>query len=217
LTQVVAVVAGEGNKALFRSLGVDLIVDGGQSMNPSAEDLIREVERAVARSVIILPNNSNVIMTAEQTLGLTGREVHVVPTRSIQAGLSAAVVYERRSPGYENARMMRAAVENVVSGEVTRAVRDSLVDGLQVKAGDFIGLIDERIVVTAPDIEAVVHDLVSKMVTSDSEMLTLLTGEDVDSTSMEGLIDELREHYPSVEIDVREGGQPYYPVLLAAE
>jgi uncharacterized protein len=218
LTQVVAVVAGEGNKALFRSLGVDLIVDGGQSMNPSAEDLIRAVESAVARSVIILPNNGNVVMTAEQTLGLTGREVHVVPTRSIQAGLSAAVVYERRSPGYENARMMREAVENVISGEVTKAVRDSLVDGQQIKAGDFIGLIDDRVVVAAPGIGAVVDDLVAKMLAGgDREMLTVLTGEGMDSATLDGLVEKLQERYPSVEIDVREGGQPYYPVLLAAE
>ena len=210
-------VAGEGNKALFRSLGVDLIVDGGQSMNPSAEDLIRAVERAVAHSVIILPNNGNVIMTAEQTLGLTGREVHVVPTRSIQAGLSAAVVYERRSPGYENARMMRAAVEHVASGEVTRAVRDSLVDGMQVKAGDFIGLIDEHVVVASSDIQAAVDELVAKMLTAGQEMLTVLTGEGLDAAGAEQLVAHLRERYPSVEIDVREGGQPYYPVLLAAE
>ena len=217
LTQVVAVVVGEGNKALFRSLGVDLIVEGGQSMNPSAEDLIRAIERAVAHSVIILPNNANVIMTAEQTLGLTGREVHVVPSRSIQAGLSAAVVYERRSPGYENARMMGAAVEKVVSGEVTRAVRDSLVDGLQIKAGHFIGLIDEHVVVAAPEIQVAVDELAARMLTGGRELLTVLTGEGLDGATAEALVGRLREQYPSVEIDVREGGQPYYPVLLAAE
>ncbi len=217
LTQVVAVVAGDGNQALFRSLGVDLIVDGGQSMNPSAEDLIRAVERAVAHSVIILPNNANVVMTAEQTLGLTGREVHVVPTRSMQEGLSAAVVYERRSPGYENARMMRSAVENVASGDVTRAVRDTLVDGLQVKTGDFIGLIDGRVVATAPDMQPVVDNLVARMLTGDREMLTVLLGEGLDPAGAEELVSRLRERYPLVEIDVREGGQPFYPVLLAAE
>ena len=143
LTQVVAVVAGEGNKALFRNLGVDLIVEGGQSMNPSTEDLMRAVEKATAPSVLILPNNSNVIMTAEQTLGLTEREVIVVPTRSIQAGLSAAVAFDKRKPGAMNAKEMRAAIDGVVTAEITRAVRDSLVDGVQIKAADFIGLIDD--------------------------------------------------------------------------
>ena len=178
LTQVVAVVAGEGNKALFRNLGVDLIVDGGQSMNPSTEDLMRAVEKAAAPSVIILPNNGNVIMTAEQTVGLTDREVLVVPSRSIQAGLSAAVAYEQapvratRTP-----RMMRAAVDRRGHGEITRAVRDSLVDGVQVKAGDFIGLIDDKVVVAAPDLEPVVDDVVARLLDGGREMLTALIGE----------------------------------------
>lgn len=217
LTQVVAVVAGEGNKAVFRSLGVDLIVDGGQSMNPSAEDLLKAIERAVAPSVVVLPNNSNVIMTAEQTVGLTGREVHVVPTKSIPAGLSAAVAYERRLSGLENAQTMREAIENVVSGEVCQAVRDSLVDGVQVKAGDFIGLIDERVVVAAPDIVPVVKDLTARMLGPGREMLTVLIGQGEDAERVQALVESLRDEYPLVEIDVREGGQPYYPVLLAAE
>ncbi len=137
LTQVVAVVAGEGNKALFRNLGVDLIVEGGQSMNPSTEDIMRAIEKAGAPSVIILPNNGNVIMTADQTVDLTEREVFVVPSRSIQAGLSAAVAFDKRRPGAENAKDMRAAVEGVATAEITRAVRDSLVDGVQVKSGRF--------------------------------------------------------------------------------
>jgi DAK2 domain fusion protein YloV len=216
-TQVVAVVAGEGNKAVFRSLGVDLIVDGGQSMNPSAEDLIRGIERASAPSVIILPNNSNVIMTAEQTLGLTGRQVYVVPSRSIQAGLSAAVAYERRSPGKENAKRMRAAIENMSAGEVTRAVRDSLVDGVQIKAGDFIGLIDDHVVVAAQEIEPVVEDMIERLVDGSRETLTVLLGEGEDAARAAVEIERLRGRYTFVDIDVREGGQPYYPVLLAAE
>ena len=126
-------VAGEGNKRLFRNLGVDFIVDGGQSMNPSTEDLMRAIDKARAPSVIILPNNSNVIMTAEQTTALSDRDIQVVPSRSLQAGLSAAVAYERRNDGGTNARDMRAALEAVVTGEITRAVRDSLVDGVQVE------------------------------------------------------------------------------------
>lgn len=217
LTQVVAVVAGEGNKALFRSLGVDLIVDGGQSMNPSAEDLIRAVERAVAPSVVILPNNSNVVMTAEQTIGLTGREVYVVPTNSIQAGLSAAVAYERRSPGDANAEEMGAAIQYVVTGEVTRAVRDSLVDGVEVHAGDYIGLLDDHVVAASRDMRTVVDDLVARLLEGDRETLTALLGAEEDAREAAVLIEEARERYPSVEIEVHEGGQPYYPVLLAAE
>ena len=178
LTQVVAVVAGEGNKALFRNLGVDLIVEGGQSMNPSTEDLMRAVERATAPSVIILPNNGNVIMTADQTVGLTDREVIVVPSRSIQAGLSAAVALDRRRPGAENAREMRAAIEGVVTAEITRAVRDSLVDGVQVKAGDFIGLMDDRVVLAGEELEPVLTDVVARLLDGGRGLLTALIGEE---------------------------------------
>jgi len=217
LTQVVAVVAGEGNKALFRSLGVELIVDGGQSMNPSAEDLMRAVDKATSPAVVILPNNKNVIMTAEQTVGLTDRQVYVVPTTSIQAGLSAAVAYERRNPGEKNAEEMAAAVANVLAGEVTRAVRDSLVDGVQIRAGDCIGLIDDHVVVASPVMREVVTDVLDRLLQQGRETLTVLLGDEDDAEEAERLIEEARERYPLVEIDIHQGGQPYYPLLLAAE
>jgi DAK2 domain fusion protein YloV len=217
LTQVVAVVAGEGNKALFRSLGVDLIVDGGQSMNPSAEDLMRAVDRAVAPSVVILPNNGNVIMTAEQTMSLTGRKVYVVPTSSIQAGLTAAVAYEKRSPGEANADEMAAAIANVVTAEVTRAVRDSLVDGVQVHADDYIGLMDDHVVVASSDMGDVLSDLLRQLLEGGRETLTVLLGTEEEARQAALLVKEVLERYPSVEFEVHEGGQPYYPVLLAAE
>jgi DAK2 domain fusion protein YloV len=217
LTQVVAVVAGEGNKALFRNLGVELIVDGGQSMNPSTEDLALAVESAKAPSVVILPNNSNVIMTADQTVKLTDREVLVVPTRSIQAGLTAAVAYDKRNPGAENARDMSAALENVVTAEVTRAVRDSSLDGVEIKAQDFIGLVGDRVVIASDDLEPVVEQVVARLLDGGREVLTVLLGNEESVHRAAEVVDHLRGRYPEVEIDVHEGGQPYYPLLLAAE
>jgi uncharacterized protein len=217
LTQVVAVVAGEGNKTLFRNLGVDLIVEGGQSMNPSTEDLVRAVERAAAPAVIILPNNSNVIMTAEQTVGLTEREVLVVPTRSIQAGLSAAVAFDKRSSLTVNAKEMRAAIEGVVTAEITRAVRDSFVDGVQIKTGDFLGLIEDRVVVAAAELAPVVEDVVTRLLDGDRGLLTALLGAEEDAERVGAILEKLREVYPTVEIDLHRGGQPFYPVLLSAE
>ena len=217
LTQVVAVVAGEGNKLLFRNLGVDLIVEGGQSMNPSTEDLMRAVERATAPSVIILPNNGNVIMTADQTLGLTAREVIVVPTRSIQAGLSAAVAFDKRKTGVVNAKEMRAAIDGVVTAEITRAVRDSLVDGVQIKAADFIALVDDRVVAAADELEPVLSDVVGRLLSGNRGLLTALLGNEEDAERAAAALEKLREAYPSVEIDLHRGGQPFYPVLLSAE
>ena len=217
LAQVVAVVAGEGNKLLFRNLGVDLIVEGGQSMNPSTEDLMRAVERATAPSVIILPNNGNVIMTAEQTPGLTEREVIVVPTRSIQTGLSAAVVFDKRKPGAVNAKEMRAAIDGVVTAEITRAVRGSLIDGVQIKAADVIGLIDDRVVVAGDEVEPVVADVVGRLLDGGRGLLTALLGLDEDAARAAAALEKLRETYPLVEIDLHQGGQPFYAVLLSAE
>ena len=217
LTQVVAVVAGEGNKALFRNLGVGLIVEGGQSMNPSTEDLMRAVEKAAAPSVIILPNNGNVIMTADQTVGLAGREVFVVPSRSIQAGLSAAVVLDKRKSGSENVKEMRAALEGVATAEITRAVRDSLVDGVQVKAGDFIGLMDDKVVTAGPELERVVEDVVGRLLDGDRSLLTALIGDEENAEQAEAILDKLRLAYPQVDFDLHDGGQPFYPVLLSAE
>jgi DAK2 domain fusion protein YloV len=217
LTQLIAVVAGEGNKKLFSNLGVDFIVDGGQSMNPSAQDLMLAVERATAPSVIILPNNGNVIMTAEQTAKLTERHVLVLPSRSVQAGLSATVVFDKRSPGDENLQEMKDVLESVVTGEVTRAVRDSLVDGVQVKTRDYIGLVDDRVVASSSDVAVVVADVVARLLDGGREMLTVLVGEGDDGPQALAALEALQGAHPGVEIEVHEGGQPFYPLLLSAE
>lgn len=216
-TQVVAVVAGEGNKELYRSLGVDFVVEGGQSMNPSAEDLLRAINEASAPSVVVLPNNKNVIMTAEQTVGLAEREVHVVPTRSIQAGLGAAVVYDRRADGKDNAKEMNEALQRMTSGEVTRAVRDAQVDGVKVTADDFIGLVDERVIIASPDLQKVVEAVVSRLLDGDKEILTALLGEADTSDEAREAVEEAVKTFPRVELEVHKGGQPYYPILLGAE
>ena len=168
-TQVVAVVAGEGNKTLYRSMGVELLVDGGQSMNPSAQELLQAIDRAKAPAVVVLPNNGNVVMTAEQTVSLTKREVHVVPTRSIQAGLSMAVVYDRRAGGAENAKEMMAALERVITGEVTQAVRDAVVDGVEVHADEFIGLVEDKVIVSAAELGAAIESVAARLLEGDAE------------------------------------------------
>ncbi|MCX8032874.1 MAG: DAK2 domain-containing protein [Thermoleophilia bacterium] len=217
LTQVVAVVAGEGNKALFRSLGVDLIVDGGQTMNPSAEELLKAVELATAPAVVILPNNKNVIMTAEQTANLVDREIHVVLSSSIQAGLAAAVAYDRRKGGAENARAMSEALENVVSAEITRAVRATQIDGISVKAGDCIGLVEGQVVAASSDLEHVVEQVVDRLLDGTKEALTVLVGEGEDAQLAAQVVEKACARHPEVDVEVHEGGQPYYPLLLAAE
>jgi hypothetical protein len=156
-------------------------------------------------------------MTAEQTVALAEREVLVVPTKSIQAGLTAAVSYDRRVSGVENAQQMSAAIEHVTTAEVTRAVRDSLVDGVQIRTGDFIGLVDGRVAVSNTDLETVVEEVAARLAGEDREVLTLLVGADENAPRVTAMVDRLRGLHPTVEIEVHDGGQPFYPVLLAAE
>ncbi|MGI5939549.1 MAG: DAK2 domain-containing protein [Thermoleophilia bacterium] len=217
LTQVVAVVSGEGNKRLFRNLHVDFVVDGGQSMNPSAEDLMRAIDKATAPSIIILPNNGNIIMAAEQTARLSDKHVLVVPSRSLQAGLAAAVAYERQNEGSVNEDDMRAAMSAAVTADITRAVRDSLVDDVQVKAQDFIGLIDDRLVIAAADLGPVIEHVLAHLLDGDREVLTVLVGEGEDGARALDIVQKLCASYPMLEVDIHEGGQPFYPLLLSAE
>lgn len=217
LTQVVAVVAGEGNRKLFASLGADFLVEGGQSMNPSAEELLQAVRRTTAPAVVILPNNRNIILAAEQIVGLTDKELHVVPTRSLQAGLSALVAYERGASGRENAAAMEEAQQGLSAGEVTWAVRDSCVDGFEIREGSFIGLVDERVVAAGGDFRTVVERVAERLIDGDREILTVLVGNTGLAGEAREVVESLRERYGEVDIEVHEGGQPLYPLLFSAE
>lgn len=216
-TQVVAVVIGEGMKRLFRSMGAAYIVDGGQSMNPSAEELLRAVEATDSAEVILLPNNSNIIMAAEQAATMSTAHVVVVPSRSMQAGLSAMVVYDPESAVEPNGRDMAAVFESLVTGEVTRAVRDSRVDDVQIREGEFMGLVDDRVVVSDADLTHVVGTVTSYLVDGGRELLTALVGEGADAARAAEAVEGLRGLYPDLELEVHEGGQPLYPLLLSAE
>jgi hypothetical protein len=166
--------------------------------------------------VIILPNNSNVIMTADQTAKLADKQVLVLPSRSIQAGLSAAVAYDRRAGGPENLEEMRSAIQNVAAGEITRAVRDSLVDGIAVKTGDFVGLVEEKVTVASQELGPVVDEVAGALLSEGREMLTVLLGGD-DPEEAAKAAERLKEKHPTAEIDIYDGGQPFYPLLLSAE
>jgi uncharacterized protein len=217
-TQVVAVVVGEGNKTLFRSLGADLIVDGGQSMNPATEDILAAVRRAEAPGVIILPNNRNIILTAEQILALEeGRHVRVVRTRSLQAGLSGLVAFDSSRSADENAAEMEQALRDITTGEVTWAVRDSCVDGLEIREGSFIGLVDDKVVAAEDDLEGAVRAVVEQMLNEDKEVLTVLVGNTGAADEARRVAEDLRERHADLEVEIHEGGQPLYPLLFSAE
>ena len=213
--EVVAVVAGEGNRRLFETLGAAQIVEGGQTMNPSAADLVAAIERAQASEVVVLPNNSNIVMSAEQAAGLAEKTVHVVPSTSIPAGLAALVAFDPERSAEESAAEMREALAGVVTGAVTVASRDAEVDGISVGAGEYLGLVDGKAVATGAEFADVARAVCERLLAEPRDVLTLLTG--ADEPPLDGVLDALREQHPELELAVHAGGQPHYPLLLSAE
>jgi DAK2 domain fusion protein YloV len=212
---VVAVVAGEGNRRLFERLGAARVVEGGQTMNPPTADLLAATEATTAEEVLLLPNNSNVIMAAEQASRLAGRPVQVVPTRSLQAGLAALVAFNPERSAEENAAEMREALDAIATGEITIASRDAEIDGVSARKGEFLGFVNGHAAVTGSVFTGVAATVAQELLAEPRELLTLLAGEG--APSLDELVDELAHLHPGLEIDVHEGGQPHYPLLLSAE
>jgi dihydroxyacetone kinase-like predicted kinase len=213
-TAVVAVASGDGNRALFESGGAT-VVDGGRTMNPSTADLVAAIEAAQAPEVVVLPNNSNVIMSAEQAADHSSKKVRVVPTRSLQAGLAALIAFDLSLGAEENAGPMAEAVEAIATGAVTIASRDIQLNGVSVHKGKWLGLANGEPVAGGESFDEVVHAVLARLLAEPRGILTLLTGED--PPSLDALLSELEAEHPELELDVHQGGQPHYPLLLAAE
>jgi hypothetical protein len=216
-TAVVAIATGAGLARLFRSVGVQSIVAGGQSMNPSTAQLLEAVEASPAEQVVILPNNKNIIPVAEQVDLLTDKQVVVVPTRSISEGLAAAFAYDPEGAAETNAEAMQHAARGVVAGEVTRAVRDSVCDAGPIAEGDYLGLSSEGIVVVAPNLAAAACALLDRLMTHDHEIVTVLEGEGSAAAATREITEWLNEHRPDAVAEVHHGGQPLYPYLFSIE
>ncbi len=214
---IVVVVSGAGLEEVFRSMGAGAIISGGQTMNPSTADLLEAVERLPNDQVIILPNNGNIIMAANQVPELSKKRVVVVPTRTIPQGMSALLAINYDAPLTDNAAAMLSAAQAVVTGEVTTAVRDTMVDDLAVHEGDTIGLLDDRIVAAGKDREQVIRDLIGKMNLEQRDLLTLYYGAAMDMGRVEQLRVGIIEVYPDLEIEVVAGGQPFYDYIISAE
>ena len=210
-----AVVAGEGNRRLFESLGAERVVDGGQTMNPSTADLLAAVEAVAAAEVVLLPNNANVVLAAEQAARVAGRRVEVVPTRSIPAGLAALVAFHGERSAEENVEAMHEALVGIATGEVAIASREATSDGIAVREGEYLALLDGGAVASGPAFEEVARALFERLLAEPRDVVTLLRG--ADAPPLNALVHELRGRYPELELDVHEGGQPHYPLLVSAE
>jgi DAK2 domain fusion protein YloV len=216
-TAVVAVAAGDGIKRIFYSLGVQGIVAGGQSMNPSTADLLAAVEAVPAEQVVILPNNKNIIPVAEQVDAHTARTVKVVPTRGIAEGFAALMGYDPEAPVADNAKEMAALSASVVAGEVTRAVRDSSCEAGPIAEGDYLGIARDGIKAVEPSIADAATRLLEVLVTDDHEIVTVIEGEGATAADTRTITEWLGEHRSSVTPEVHHGGQPLYPYLFGIE
>jgi fatty acid kinase len=216
-TAVVAVAAGDGIKRIFYSLGVQGIVAGGQSMNPSTADLLAAVEAVPAEQVVILPNNKNIIPVAEQVDAHTSRVVKVVPTRGIAEAFAALMGYDPEAPADENAKEMAALSASVVAGEVTRAVRDSTSEAGPIREGDYLGIARDGIKAVEPTVADAACKLLDLLVTDDHEIVTVIEGEGAAAADTRRITEWLAEHRPGVAPEVHHGGQPLYPYLFGIE
>jgi DAK2 domain fusion protein YloV len=214
-TEAIAVVAGEGNRRLFESLGAGQVVEGGQTMNPSTQELVNAIERAYADEAVLLPNNSNVIMSAEQAARVASKPVRVVRTDSIQAGLVAMVAYDPDRSAEANVAEMHEVLEALATGEVTVASRDAELNGVAVSKGAYLGLVEGDAVAAGSSFDEVAEAVVERLLAEPRELLTLLTGQE--EPELDGIRRFVAEHYPDVDLEVQHGGQPHYPLLLFAE
>jgi uncharacterized protein len=214
-TGLVAVCPGQGNRMLFKRLGATTVIEGGQTMNPSAAEIVEAIEATPAAEVIVLPNNSNVVLTAHQAAELADRPVRVVPSRSVQAGFAAIVRYIPTNSPEQNEADMLDALASVVSGEVTVASRDAELDGVAIRKGAYLGIVEGTAITAGDDLEPVVLQVVERLVDGDRGWLGVLVG--ADAPAVDGLLDAIRRRHPGLEVERHEGGQPHYPLLLVAE
>ena len=217
---IVTVAVGEGLTSLFTSLRADIVISGGQTMNPSIEDFVKAISKLNPKSCIILPNNSNIVMSAKQAaeiLNAKGIVTKIVPTTSIQQGISACMGFNPDCDIEENLVEMFAATKRVVCGQITTAVRNSKLNGVAIKCGDYLGIKDKKIITSNKDINKAAYNLIDSMMTYDAEIVTIIPGCDVKPKTVAALEKYIREKHPHVEVDVQQGDQPVYYLLLAVE
>ena len=214
----VSVSIGEGMNEVFRGLGVDYLIEGGQTMNPSTEDMLNAIEHVNAKTVFILPNNKNIIMAANQAVDLVeDKQIIVIPTKTIPQGITALVNYIPDHSAEENKEQMMAEIENVKTGQVTYAVRDTEIDGKTIKQNDFMGIGDKSILSVGTDLRATTLEMVDAMADEDSAIVSIYFGSDSDEDSANELAAAIEEKYPDVEVEVNDGGQPIYYYVISVE
>lgn len=214
---IVAVVAGDGLAEIFKSQGVDYVISGGQTMNPSTEDIVKAIDAVNAKNVIILPNNKNIFMAAQSAAEVAEIPAAVVETRTVPQGFTSLLAFNPEQSLEENVAAMTASLSDVVSGSVTLAVRDTSIDGLEIHKDDNLGMVDGKIVVSNPDVTATLKATFAKMIDENSEIITIYVGEDGSQDLAEEMADYLESTYEDIEVEIHDGKQPVYPYLMSVE
>ena len=214
----IAVSVGEGLTDIFEGLGVDYLIEGGQTMNPSTEDMLNAIEQVNAKNIFILPNNKNIILAAEQARDLTeDKKIIVLPTKTIPQGISAMIGYMPEAGVDENEENMKEAYQDIASGQVTYAVRDTVIDGKEIHNGDIMGINDDGIAAVGKNLTETTLELLSTMADEDSELICLYYGADVTKDDADTLSDAIEDKFPECEVEVNFGGQPIYYYMISVE
>ncbi|WP_166238093.1 DAK2 domain-containing protein [Paenibacillus turpanensis] len=214
---MVAVAPGDGIAEIFTSLGVDVVISGGQTMNPSTEDIVKAIEQVDAETVFVMPNNSNIVLAAQQAKDIVEKGVEVIPTKTVPQGMAAILAFQDSAPAEQNAETMKEAAAAIRSGQVTHAVRDSSMDGMEIKAGDFLGISESKIVSSDPDLYSVCISVLDSMIENGDEIVTVLTGEDAEQEMTARIAEHVSTTYPNAEIEIHRGGQPIYYYIFSVE
>ena len=214
----VAVSIGEGMNEIFRGLGVDYIIEGGQTMNPSTEDMLNAIDNVNADTVFILPNNSNIIMAANQAASIVDdKEIIVIPTKTVPQGITAVINYLPDVSAEENQETMVEAISTVKTGQVTYAVRDTEIDGFEIKQNDYMGIGDKSILAVGTDMNTVTLQMLDRMIDEDTEMVSIYFGSDSSEEEAEVILEAIEEKYPDVDVEINDGGQPIYYYVISVE
>ena len=214
---IVAVAMGDGIAELFKSIGAHAVIEGGQTMNPSTEDIVKSIEEVNAQTVFVLPNNKNIILAAQQAASVASCDVVVIPSKTVPQGMTALLSFNPSATKEENEQAMTEALARVKTGQVTFAVRDTHIDGVEIAKDDYMGIADGKIVVSNKEIAYVVETLLSHMIGEEDEILTILSGEEATEEQLAHVVQFVEQQFPHVEIETHHGGQPLYPFIFAIE
>lgn len=214
---IVTVAMGSGIAELFRSIGANEVIEGGQTMNPSTEDIVKAIENTNAKKVLVLPNNKNIVLAAQQAADVVEIPIEVVPTKTVPQGLAALLAFNPTTSIEENKEAMVEATEHVKTGQITYAVRDTIIDGLELATGDFMGIEDGKIKVKSKDMKDAAIQLLKEMLDEDSEILTILQGEEATDDDVQAIVQFVEENFEDVEVEIHNGNQPLYPFIFSVE